>query len=136
MWKFLKAEKSVFTKRGPYSGARAAVPSSPVGAAMKAQGLNQFWSVCTWAGAGQVGVAATVPPLFGSPTSLGRFRLLPFHWKLTKEPAEAPLLLSVMNNGNPEVAFSITLTCQPPKTASGTALQSPPNRLPLPKGRS
>src|ERR1035437_3715241 len=41
--KFLKIEKSVFTKRGPERGAREMFPSSPAGACVKAHGLNQYW---------------------------------------------------------------------------------------------
>ena len=51
------AEKSVLTNPGPYTGARAAVPSSPSGGSTKAHGLNQNVLVCTWAGAAQVGLA-------------------------------------------------------------------------------
>src|SRR5579863_1670595 len=131
----LIAEKSVFTKRGPYTGARGAVPSSPtvkacgvpglittVGAGTKAQGLNQFCSVWTFAGAAQPGFAATVPPWSGFPTSSGRFSTFPFHMKFTPDW----LLLFTTNSGNPEMAFSITLTFQPPKIE----LTGPPQLLP------
>ena len=66
--KFLIAEKSVFTKRGPEIGARAASPSSPAGAVTKAQGLNQLSIVWIFVGAVHPGLAATGPALFGSPT--------------------------------------------------------------------
>src|SRR5258708_27591828 len=102
---------SVFTKRGPYNGARLEFPSSPSALCSKAQGLNQFASVWTCEGAAQVGFAATVPGLFGSPTSSGRFRPFPFQLKVTPEA----LLLSTTKSGKPEMALSIRSISQFPR---------------------
>src|ERR1700692_4353699 len=90
--KFLMMEKSVLIKFGPETGARGAVPSSPAGACSNAQGLNHAVRVCTLAGATQPGLAATGPPLFGSPTSSGRSKLGPlFQKKGTPEALLLPL---------------------------------------------
>src|ERR1700680_3245692 len=121
---------SMFTKRGPDTGALGAVPSSPAGAGTKAHGLNHAESVCTWGSALQFGFAGTVPPLLGSPTMSGRFKLFPFHWKFTP----AWLELFTTNSGNPEMARSITSTSQPPAIALRAPFQSAPNALPLPHG--
>src|SRR6266567_733075 len=125
-------ETSVFTKRGPDTGARFAFPSSPGAAGTNAHGLNQFLRVCTWAGASQLGLAATGPPLLGSPTWSGRFKLLPFHWKLTPEA----LALLITNNGKPDVTRSMTSTSQFPRSALTAPFQSAPNCLPFPNGKS
>src|ERR1700674_5751470 len=68
--KFLITEKSVFTKRGPYTGARGAVPSSPIEAFAKAHELNQFCRV--WIFVGQPVLPPSSPARFGSPTKFGR----------------------------------------------------------------
>src|ERR1700720_1457577 len=129
----LMTEKSVLIKLGPLSGARLALPSSAPTGNANAQGLNQFWTVWTRAGATQVGLAATAPPLLGSPTMLGRIRLSPLFWKLTPE---LKLALSTTNTGNPEVSFSIRVSCQPPKIVFMGPLQPLPNCLPFPTGKS
>src|SRR5260370_29859012 len=95
---------SVFTKRGPYNGARLEFPSSPSALCSKAQGLNQFASVWTWEGAAQVGFAATGPALFGSPTMSGRLKPFPFQLQVTPDA----FLLATTNSGKPEIALSIT----------------------------
>src|SRR5712691_5433178 len=123
-------DMSVFIKRGPYNGARLESPSSPSELCSKAQGLNQFASVWTWEGATQVGFAATVPALFGSPTMSGRFKPFPFQLKVTPEA----LLLSTTKSGKPEIARSIKSTSQFPRIVLTGPLQSLPNRLPLPNG--
>src|ERR1700694_3591330 len=89
-------------------------------------------------GAVQPGFAATGPARFGSPTWLGRFRLLPFHWKFTPDafPPLALVRLSTTKRGNPEVAFSMTSISQLPSTALTAPFQSPPYLFPLPNGRS
>ena len=60
----------------------------------------------------------------------GRLRLLPLFSKFTPDP----LLLSTTKTGNPEVAFSITVTSQLPRTAFTAPFQELPKFLPLPKG--
>src|ERR1700730_12783326 len=45
--KCLMKDMSVLTKRGPYSGARLELPSSPRELCTKAQGLNQLGCVAT-----------------------------------------------------------------------------------------
>src|ERR1700757_661380 len=131
--KFFTAEKSVFTNRGPYTGARGAVPSFPGSALLNAHGLNQAVRVCTLLGAEQPGFPATGPGLLGSPTSLGRSKLAALFQ--TKGTPDA-LPLSTTNRGNPESALSITLTDQPPKTAFAAPFQAAPYFLPFPNGRS
>src|SRR5271165_223926 len=103
---------------------------------MNAQGLNQCDSVWTAEGAVQPGFDATGPATLGSPTWLGRFKLLPFHAKFTPDPLKLPLLLATTKSGNPDVAFSIKFTCQLPRMAFAPPPQSLPNRLPLPNGKS
>src|SRR5262252_3896373 len=133
---FLTAEKSVFTKRGPFTGVRevdASVPSVAGSAFVltKAQGLNQFCRV--WTCAGQSVRPPMLPPLFGSPTSIGRLNPAP---PFQKKGTPDWLLLSMRKRGNPEIALSITFTDQPPKMALVAPFQLPPYFLPLPKGRS
>src|SRR5260370_5729482 len=130
----LMTEKSVLTKSGPDSGVRDAFPSSPAAGNAKAHGLNQFATVCTWVGAVQPGLAETGPALFGSPTSSGRVRLAPL--LLRKETPVGKALLSTMKTGKPEVIFSITVTCQFPRTVLAGPFQPEPKCLPLPKGKS
>src|SRR5580704_389499 len=118
----LMTEKSVLMKFGPLSGARFALPSSPPAGAAKAHGLNQLLALWTLSGARPpceinvwqpgLGLEATVPALFGSLIMSGRFKLSPLFWKLTPEPLE----LSTTYTGNPLVIFSMTVTCQLPRT--------------------
>src|SRR5207248_3956627 len=116
--KCLMAEKSVFTKSGPYTGARGEFPSSPGAASAKH---------CVLKKRSRVGLLA-----FGAQIRSGRFKLFPLLVKFTPDA----LLLAMRNTGKPDVIFSITLTCQFPAIALATPFQLPPKRLPLPKGRS
>src|SRR5579885_685268 len=110
-------DMSVFTNRGPLTGARGALPNSPGAAGWKHAVLNHSCKV-GWLN-------------FGLHVMSGRFKLFPFHWKLTPEA----LALSTTNSGKPEVALSMTSTSHPPSTAFTGALQSEPNCLPFPNGR-
>src|SRR5579885_2855763 len=110
-------DMSVLTNRGPLMGARGELPNSPGAAGWKHAVLNHSCRV-GWLN-------------FGLQIMSGRLRLFPFHWKLTPEP----FALSTTNSGKPDVAFSMTSTSQPPRTALTGALQSEPNCFPLPNGR-
>src|SRR5258708_35083666 len=103
----LMTEKSVLTKSGPDSGVRDAFPSSPAAGAAKAQGLNQFATVCTLAGAVQRGLAETGPALFGSPTWSGRVKADPLLFRM---PSPEELFLSTTKNGKPARYFSMNVT--------------------------
>src|SRR5882762_8862214 len=116
--KRLMSEKSVFTKPGPESGVREAVPNSPTGAWVKQAGLNHRWGV--WL------------ILVGLQVWIGRLLVAKLSSKFTPDS----LTLLTMKTGNPEVIFSITVACQPPRAALIGPLQPPPKALPLPKGRS
>src|SRR5581483_1631857 len=116
--KCLNTEKSVFTKRGPYSGARFALPSVPGCASTKQLVSKNF---CT------VGLL-NLPLQIWS----GRVTFVPLFEKFTPEV----LLLATMKIGNPEEALSITLICQSPAIAFRGPFQLLPNCLFRPKGRS
>src|SRR5579862_293148 len=114
--KCLIAEKSVFTKPGPETGVRIAVPSSPAAGALKQEVLNHSLSIGL--------------PAFGLQVWSGRLRLFPLFSKFTPEP----LLLSTTKTGNPEVAFSIRVTSQPPRAVLTGPRHELPNFFPLPNG--
>src|SRR5579862_359838 len=105
--KCLMAEKSVFTKRGPETGVREALPSSPAGASAKQAVLNHSL------------IDGLLSP--GLQTWLGRIRLLPLFWKLTPEALPATTKM-----GKPEVAFSMPVISQFPSTALRAGFQELP----------
>ena len=70
--------------------------------------------------------------LVGLQTWIGRLSVAKLSSKFTPDS----LTLFTMNTGNPEVIFSITVVCQPPKAALTGPLQPLPIAFPLPKGRS
>src|SRR5208337_3312704 len=127
-------EKSVFTKSGPESGARDESPSSPARGTAKAQGLNQYPEALNLLGPVQPELAAIAPAWNGLPTSLARPAGDPVPTLIKLAPESG--LLSIMNTGKPEVIFSMSVTCQFPRTALVALFQSLPNFLPLPKGKS
>src|SRR5258708_27338741 len=117
--KCLMIEKSVFTKSGPESGVRFALPSCPVAGCEKQAGLNHSESV------------GLLKP--GLQVLLGRMKLCALlFWKFTPDV----LALSITNIGNPDVAFSITVTSHPPAIAFAAPFQLLPHFRPLPNGRS
>ena len=129
--KFLKTERSKFTRPSDRSTLRPKlpkqVPGNPacvvahVGTA-NAEVLNQHASVPTLAPDGQV-------PLWGSPTRFARSEL-----PLT-EPTFGMVLAATTLKSVPEAKLAIPFSCQPPKIAS---MPRTPvlNLLPAPKGNS
>src|SRR5580658_8372831 len=120
----LITEKSVLTKSGPVTGSRLALPSSPDAGWVKHAVLNHSVSVR--------GPALGLQPA----TMLGRIRLSSLPFKKPAPPTPLVLLLSMIKTGKPEVIFSMTVTCQPPKRVFIGPLQDEPKRFPVPNGRS
>ena len=121
--KFLTAEKSVFTKRGPHTGVRevaASVPSFPSGAAHESARIEPVCQSVDLRVQGNP-FAALFPPLFGSPTWLGRLKPVR---RSRRRARRSGCCYRPRTAGILRVTFSITFTDQSPRIALVAPFQS------------